>query len=122
MIELTDKRAKIYKANGTYDAYFGPHLLGSYDSPLKAQIACEAVATYKKLAKRAEPQEDDAPAVLRPGIYKKGSRYVVRSPRYLGSFPTYKLACAAQDAAPRIYKKASAPQTTPFEARKLVLE
>lgn len=129
------KARKIVKVGAqSYTAHLGKIPLGVYPSNVAAEAACSGVVAYlrhqqeqkqaRQLARenRAQPALNAEPQTLRKGIYKKGNRYVVASPRYMGSFLTYEEAQEAQDRAPRAYRPREDDAATDFEDRKLTLE
>ena len=129
------KARKIVKVGAqSYTAHLGTIPLGIYPSNVAAVAACAGVIAYlnhqktqkqaRKLARenRAQLALNAEPQTLRKGIYKKGNRYVVASPRYMGSFLTYEEAQEAQDRAPRAYRPREDDAATDFEDRKLTLE
>lgn len=129
---MTLKARRVIRNGNSYAAYLGNVPLGTYPSNVAAEAACSGVVAYlrhqqeqkqaRKLASenRAQLALNAEPQTLRKGIYKKGNRYVVASPRYMGSFLTYEEALEAQDRAPRAYKPRE--ENADFEDRKLTLE
>lgn len=129
------KARKITKVGAqSYTAHLGTIPLGIYPSNVAAEAACAGVIAYlnhqqEQKQARKQAREDRAqlalnvePQNLRKGIYKKGNRYIVASPRYMGSFLTYEEAQEAQDRAPRAYKPREDDTDTDFEDRKFTLE
>ena len=132
LMTLTARR--VVKTGAGYDAYLSTIPLGTYTSNIAAEAACSGVLAYlrhqaEQKQARKQAREDRAqlalnvePQTLRKGIYKKGNRYIVASPRYMGSFLTYEEAQEAQDRAPRAYKPREDDTDTDFEDRKFTLE
>ena len=85
----------------------------------EAQVEQKALERASKLVSRSRASlltDENLP----PGIHRKGNRYVVRSPYYIGMFGTLAEAIDAQAKAPRKYRRRAA--SMPFEERKLVLK
>ena len=78
---------------GAYHAaYVGLTFIGNYKTEKLAEAAVAGVLTYIS-GHTSKPKKIASPAT---GIYMNGARFVVRSPYYLGSFPTLEEALAAQ--------------------------
>ena len=75
-----------------YAAYVGLTFIGNYRTEKLAEAAVAGVLAYIS-GHLPKPNKTASPAT---GIYMNGSRFVVRSPYYLGSFPTLEEALAAQ--------------------------
>lgn len=75
-----------------YAAYVGLTFIGNYRTEKLAEAAVAGVLAYIS-GHMPRPNKTASPAT---GIYMNGSRFVVRSPYYLGSFPTLEEALAAQ--------------------------
>ncbi len=75
-----------------YAAYVGLTFVGNYRTEKLAEAAVAGVLAYIS-GHMPRPTKVASPAT---GIYMNGSRFVVRSPYYLGSFPTLEEALAAQ--------------------------
>ena len=73
-------------------AYVGLTFIGNYKTEKLAEAAVAGVLAYIS-GHMPKPNKTVSPAT---GIYMNGSRFVVRSPYYLGSFPTLEEALAAQ--------------------------
>ena len=70
-------------------AYVGLTFIGNYRTEKLAEAAVSGVLAF---ISGVQPKSNR----LATGIYMNGSRFVVRSPYYLGSFPTLEEALAAQ--------------------------
>lgn len=127
------KTPKVKKTATGYEAYVGRIYLGTFGSGAQAQGACTGALALlaqitaekeaKKLAREhARQNPGSTPAVLEKGIYRRGARFVVASPCYMGYFNTYAEALAARNSAPRTYRTAAASDAVPFEDRQLTLE
>ena len=73
-------------------AYVGLTFIGNYRTEKLAEAAVAGALAYIS-GHLPKPNKVASPAT---GIYMNGSRFVVRSPYYLGSFPTLEEALAAQ--------------------------
>ena len=85
----------------------------------EAQVEQKALERASKLVSRSRTAllaDENLPT----GIHRKGNRYVVRSPYYLGMFGTLAEALDAQAKAPRKYRRRAA--SIPFEERVLTLK
>ena len=72
-----------------YAAYVGLTFIGNYKTEKLAEAAVAGVLAFISGVQTKSHK-------LATGIYMNGSRFVVRSPYYLGSFPTLEEALAAQ--------------------------
>lgn len=113
---------------GNYKAHYKGVYLGSFSNQVVIEHVFRAVEAYDAalLAKKAKKDElakilENLPAQLEKGIYRRGRRFIVASPSYLGSFGSYEEALAARAAAPRSYTT-KPNETAPFEERTLKLE
>ena len=70
-------------------AYVGLTFIGNYRTEKLAEAAVAGVLAFLSGVQTKSSK-------LATGIYMNGSRFVVRSPYYLGSFPTLEEALAAQ--------------------------
>ena len=70
-------------------AYVGLTFIGNYRTEKLAEAAVAGALAYISGVQTKSNK-------LATGIYMNGSRFVVRSPHYLGSFPTLEEALAAQ--------------------------
>ena len=99
------------KHNGTgYVASLNHIYLGTFGSNIQALAAirgAKAVLFHQKTTREARKlaKEDRvqspaaAPEQLAKGIYRRGSRFIVSSPKYLGTFNDYTAALEARNAA-----------------------
>ena len=86
----------------------------------EAQAQQKALERASKLVSRSRAASLLTDENLPTGIHRKGNRYVVRSPYYLGMFGTLAEALDAQAKAPRKYRRRAA--SMPFEERTLILD
>ena len=125
---------RVIKTPTGYTAHYGKAYLGTFGSGKLASAAAQGAENFKKYLdeqkvakkelreRRIQTPKSLIPETLPKGIYKKGQRYVVGSPYYMGSFETLGEAIAAQSAAPRTYKTKTDQRSIPFEQRILTLE
>ena len=125
---------KVKKTPTGYTAHYGKVYLGTFGSGKLASAAAQGAEAYRKALddERKELREARERRILDPvkpvdeelpkGIYKKGRRYVVGSPYYIGSFATLEEAVSAQGAVPRKYKTKPNERAIPFEQRILTLD